>query len=173
MNTPGKLATVCIFAFFWLANLSYAQPICMTLIQGWKATQESARSYNETLSVMQDDKEVLYRKVSHSRNEAGAWTDTVTAERSALPFGLPEGRDFARDDPETFCEGATVETEGKNWLVRAPGSEGGPDKGSQLLFAPHENGFLPLQIIVEVASRALFITFEATFTTTFADWRFY
>ena len=72
-------------------------------------------------------------------------TRNVSVERSSLPFDMPQwvpGEDDDDEGAESFCEGASVEAQGENWLVRPLEDDDSPIQDSTLLFEPYQDSFV-------------------------------
>ena len=165
-----------LISLFLCISFSYAQPTCVELIEAWEDATATAFAYEDVVSVTQGDKEVFYQEGFSTRN-GEEWNRTVNVERSSLPFDLPGGpgeneRDEDEEGAEEFCEGASVEAQGENWLVRPVEDDDSPIQDSTLLFEPYEDSFIPTLIEGRFDLKILLIPLRGNFSTVFKNWRF-
>ena len=167
------MRTLLCLSFIAIFTLSQAQPTCVQLIEAWEDATATALSYEDVVNVTQGGREVFYQE-GFSTRSGEEWTRNVSVERSSLPFDMPSGTGEDDDDEgaEGFCEGASVEAQGENWLVRPLEDDDSPIQDSTLLFEPYQDSFVPTLIEGRFDLKILLIPLRGNFSTVFKNWRF-
>jgi len=153
-------------------------PSCVALLHTWEDATAQAQTYTSVVNVVRaNGNELMYQEAEHFRSsEDGDWIREVTLERSFLPFPIPNNRpeeeENEDEDASFFCEGATVEAQGSNWLVRLATIEDSPMTNSTMLYEPQGDRYIITDMSGDFDVRILAFNLKGRFMTSFGDWVF-
>jgi hypothetical protein len=152
-------------------GLAQTPPNCEQLIETITTTFDVASEVKMTTQIMQGEREFAYSKLRLYKDRAGEWQSEILEQRGAQRPEDSEGQeDGAEPTFDLNCEGHTlVETE-EGWSLTLPQQGDSPVKQWDILLEQQANIIVPTRVAGNFEARVLFIPFQGSFITEFAEW---